>query len=233
KELYIIGDYQINSKTNELKIDSYTGLLANFLKSQNLWTDGIDSYSLGTKTKNIVKNETPISTSIENITENDFNFNFNQPLTPNTNWESKTNINLEIGVLLHKIMSLIYTVDDINTSLFHFKNDILNLNQVVSFFEERVKKIVYHPELNILFNNKFKILNEKAIIDSEGNTHIPDKIAIGSNNKVLIIDYKTGEEKIDHKEQLINYEKLLTIMGFKVELKVLVYVSNDIKIIKF
>ena len=39
--------------------------------------------------------------------------------------------------------------------------------------------------------------------------------------------------KIEDKEQLINYEKLLTIMGFKVELKVLVYVSNDIKIIKF
>ena len=233
KELYIIGDYQINSKTNEFKIDSYTGLFANFLKSQNLWTDGVNSYSLGTKTENIINNETTISTSVKNITENDFNFKLNKPLTPNTNWESKTNINLEIGVLLHNIMSLIYTVDDINTSLLHFKNDILNLNQEISFFKERVKKIVCHPELNIFFNNEFKILNEKAIIDSEGNTHIPDKIAIGPNHKVLIIDYKTGEEKIDHKDQLINYEKLLTIMGFKVELKVLVYVSNDIKIIKF
>ena len=88
-------------------------------------------------------------------------------------------------------------------------------------------------ELNLFFNNQFKILNEKAIIDSEGNTHIPDKIAIKSNNKVIIIDYKTGEEKIDHKKQLTNYEELLTTMGFEVESKALVYISNDIKIIKF
>ena len=130
-------------------------------------------------------------------------------------------------------MSLIYTIDDIDSSLLHFKNDILNSNHDTSFFEERVKKIVYHTELNVLFSNQFKILNEKAIIDSEGNTHIPDKIAIKSNNKVLIIDYKTGEEKINHKEQLINYEKLLKTMGFDVESKALVYISNDIKIIKF
>ena len=66
-----------------------------------------------------------------------------------------------------------------------------------------------------MFSNHFKILNEKAIIDSMGNTHIPDKIAIKSDNKVLLIDYKTGEEKIEHKEQLINYEKLLKTMGFE------------------
>ena len=233
KELFIIGDYQINSKTNELMIDSYTGLLANFLKSQNKWSDDNDLYKFGTKTKNFKKFKSHISTSVKNITENDFNFRFNKPLTPNVNWELKTNRNLEIGVLLHKIMSLIYTIDDIDSSLLHFKNDILNLNHDTSFFEERVKKIVYHPELNKLFSNQFRILNEKAIIDSKGNTHIPDKIAIKSDNKVLLIDYKTGEEKIDHKEQLINYEELLKTMGYEVESKALVYISNDIKIIKF
>lgn len=233
KELFIIGDYQINSKTNELITDSYTGLLANFLKSQNKWSDDNDLYKFGTKTKNFKKLKSHTSTSVKNITENDFNFRFNKPLTPNVNWELKTNKNLEIGVLLHKIMSLIYTIDDIDSSLLHFKNDILNLNHDTSFFEERVKKIVYHPELNELFSNQFRILNEKAIIDSEGNTHIPDKIAIKSNNKVLIIDYKTGEEKIDHKKQLTNYEELLTTMGFEVESKALVYISNEIKIIKF
>ena len=108
KELFIIGDYQINSKTNELIIDSYTGLLANFLKSQNKWSDDNDLYKFGTKTKNFKKFKSHISNSVKNITENDFNFRFNKPLTPNLNWELKTNRNLEIGVLLHKIMSLIY-----------------------------------------------------------------------------------------------------------------------------
>ena len=95
-------------------------------------------------------------------------------------------------------MSLIYTIDDIDSSLLHFKKDILNSNHDTSFFEERVKKIVYHTELNVLFSNHFKILNESNN-NSMGNTHIPDKIAIKSDNKVLLIDYKQVKKKLNTK----------------------------------
>ena len=37
----------------------------------------------------ILKNLNLIFQPVKNITENDFNFKFNKPLTPNVNWELK------------------------------------------------------------------------------------------------------------------------------------------------
>lgn len=233
KELYVIGDYTVTEKKDDLKIDSYTGLLIHYLRSKNLWKDDCNTFSFGIKTFCNKKNDSKIVKSLNPITKNDLNFNFNSPLTPNANWNTKRMISKEIGILTHKILSFIYTKKDIKISLLKFKNEILKLNQNIKFFEKHINKIVNHPELNMIFSKDVDVFNEREIIDSNGNTHIPDKIVIRPNNKAIIIDYKTGKEKINHREQLLNYENLLIKMEIEVELKLLIYISDELKIIKF
>ena len=51
-------------------------------------------------------------------------------------------------------------------------------------------------------------------------------------NKVIIIDYKTGEEKASHIQQITNYADALFQMGKKNIEKILIYTNNDKKVKK-
>jgi len=43
----------------------------------------------------------------------------------------------------------------------------------------------------------------------------------------VIIDYKTGEERKKHKEQIIGYSDLLSEMGYIVTERLLVYIEEE------
>jgi CRISPR/Cas system-associated exonuclease Cas4 (RecB family) len=52
------------------------------------------------------------------------------------------------------------------------------------------------------------------------------------NNQVVIIDYKTGLPNQNHQLQIDNYALVLQKMKFEVIEKVLVYIDNEIQVIK-
>ncbi len=61
--------------------------------------------------------------------------------------------------------------------------------------------------------NSSKQLCEFEIVDEFGAIHRPDRIFI-QNNKVTVLDLKTGEEEDEHLEQVAKYQKLLLNTGF-------------------
>ena len=65
----------------------------------------------------------------------------------------------------------------------------------------------------------------------DGRTYIPDRLLI-KDNKVVIVDYKTGEIDIKHNNQIINYADALTQMGYKNISKYLIYTSHKEKVYK-
>jgi len=60
---------------------------------------------------------------------------------------------------------------------------------------------------------------------------IPDRL-IFDNNKVTIIDYKTGKPEIKHRHQIEKYALVLQKMNFDVYEKLLVYIDDEIEVIK-
>ena len=64
-----------------------------------------------------------------------------------------------------------------------------------------------------------------------GKTYIPDRILF-KDNKVVIIDYKTGKKEDVHKEQIIKYSTVLKDMGYDNISLFLIYTSLTKKVFK-
>ena len=68
---------------------------------------------------------------------------------------------------------------------------------------------------------------------SNGKTYIPDRLLFSRvNDKVVVIDYKTGVELENHKHQIIDYANALMLMGKSDVDRVLIYTSENIKVIR-
>ena len=231
--LYLISELDLDKEGIE-KLNLYSGLLINYLKSNHLWEANKLEYYFGdpsnsncnTKDNEAVFQSQFISTSREEL-------NLNIVTNGGYLWDSTQEKAIEKGNLIHLLMSEIKTANDID---FVFENFIdtgkLNQNQTVEL-KTIVNAIVNHNNLVPYFKSHLKIYNEKDIITSQGIIVRPDRIVIDSNHKAVIIDYKTGAENPRHKEQLRLYQNTLMEMGFEVIKKILVYVNNEIEIKEF
>jgi len=76
-----------------------------------------------------------------------------------------------------------------------------------------------------------KILNEKTIIQKEGNLVKPDRMVINTNQEIYLLDYKTGAHQTKYTLQLENYQNAIEKMGFKVTKKALVYIGERLEIV--
>jgi len=96
-----------------------------------------------------------------------------------------------------------------------------------------VDELLSNSEIIEYFSDKWEVKTEKEILMPLGNTYIPDRLLFDtSSDKVIIIDYKTGEEKATHIQQIINYADALFQMGKKNIEKILIYTNNDKKVKK-
>ena len=72
-------------------------------------------------------------------------------------------------------------------------------------------------------NKKFS-QNQKKIIK-------PDRLVFLTPNRVVLIDYKTGEKSKKDQQQILKYQKILEKMGYKIETSILVYVDNSVDLV--
>lgn len=91
---------------------------------------------------------------------------------------------------------------------------------------EVITRIVNLPELKDYFSEGFTVRNEAEIITLSGELFRPDRVLIKEKSAV-VIDYKTGEVKSKHKEQILKYSDLLIEMGYLVTEKLLVYIEDE------
>ena len=99
--------------------------------------------------------------------------------------------------------------------------------------EELVGKTIFgvvdHPELQQYFSEDIISYNEREVISEEGELLRPDRIII-NDNRVSIIDYKTGSEDLKHHRQINSYARVFEAMDYTVEKKLLVYINDDLHI---
>lgn len=233
-QLYIISEYDLDKAGNE-KLNFYSGLFINYIKSQNLWESNITEYIFGSlKTKKEVKESTK-----QNLTQSTListqkeDHNLNIVTTSGYLWDTEQEKAIEKGNLVHNIMAHIKTESDIEFALDQF----MHSGKINSSQEKELKPIIInlvnHNVLKPYFNSELTIYNEKDIITREGQILRPDRVVINSKNEAVIIDYKTGLENSKHKEQLYDYQYQLENMNFKVTKKILIYINDTIEVKEF
>jgi len=96
----------------------------------------------------------------------------------------------------------------------------------LSEIKKVVENIVEHPKLSNYFNEDVLVFNEREIISLDGEIIIPDRL-VYENGALIIIDYKTGKQEENHRQQLYKYESILKDIGYKIHKKMLVYINEN------
>jgi RecB family exonuclease len=76
-------------------------------------------------------------------------------------------------------------------------------------------------------------MNEQTIIQKEARTIKPDRMVVTPENKVFLLDYKTGSSNPKYKIQLDNYQKAIEDMGYEVVEKALIYIGKEVVVAQF
>lgn len=228
KGLYIISETGKDnvSLTNAY---SYSDLFQYYLNEQGIPKTEQEVYSFGSLLENteLLKHQTIHNSSIPYITRSKESSGFTISTKSSRLWDNEKKEAIEMGNLVHFILSHINTVDDVPKalenlqSLGHFQKDSKHL------IEQKIFGVVNHPHLQEYFSDKYQILNEQEILMANGMSLRPDRIVI-DNNEVTVIDYKTGKPSPSYKQQITEYADALKEMGFSIKHTIIVYIDQEI-----
>ena len=235
EQLFIISEFDVDKKTQTEKLNNYSGLFINYLKTINRWEDNTFTYSFGSPEKTSEEQPAKHDTVYQNefISTAKEAHNLNIVTSSGYLWNTFQEDAIEKGNLIHDIMSEIKTSEDIEYVLENYKHlGIINDSQYDAL-KTTVYNLVNHKQLQPYFRAEATIYNEQDIITKEGLILRPDRIVINSKNEVVIIDYKTGLSNSKHQEQLYDYQLVLEDMNYKVIKKILIYINDEITIKEF
>ena len=234
EQLYIISKKDINSK-GEVNSNTFSGFFISFLQQQNIWNNDLLIYNFGEKTRKH-KKELSQSNMIEQqeFTSIDRKEN-NIKIITNSGylWDTSQKEAIEKGNLVHDIMALIKTNDDIEYAFSQYLNEYKIDNNQANQLKHVVVDLVNHTQLEMYFNGQNEVYNERDIISPNGEIIRPDRLVVFPNNDAVIIDYKSGSENKNHVIQLENYEVTLSQMTFNIVKKILIYINDGITIKEF
>ena len=231
EQLYIISGIVSRNKDGILPSNT-ASFFIKFLEEKNQYDEGKLEYEFGSSEKlsetEESKDETEIIPQLKTTLKMK---NIKIAQRESLMWNTKQQKAIEYGNILHEILSFIKTKDDIDLAL----TKAIENGLIVSSQKEDVLKTIYeivnHQDLSLFFSNEHKILNEKTIIQKEGNLVIPDRMVLTKLNEIYLLDYKTGTHQTKYQLQLENYQKAIEKMGFKVTKKALVYIGDTLEIV--
>jgi len=149
------------------------------------------------------------------------------------NWEEKSQDARAWGNRVHFVLSRIKTTADVRPVLHQLKMQGTLQAGELEKLEAMIGEIISHEVLKSSFAAGTKVYNERDIILTDSATKRPDRISILISGELILLDYKTGEEKAEHQKQLSEYAELLKECGFDVAEKHLVYINETISVESF
>jgi len=232
EQLYVITEKKISSKGIE-NTNFYSGVFINYLIQQNLWKDDVLNYAFGSKCRvSVAEVKVSVSETHQQFISTSWQ-DHNVVLLASASklWNTAQGEAIDYGNLFHEILSKIYTEKDVQKVMHLYHQQGYINDEQKNYMLLRIEELINHPELNKFYGEDVIIYNEREIVDVDNQIVIPDRLVFAAN-KVAIIDYKTGAVSQDHKQQLLKYERVLQSMNFKVDEKLLVYINDNIDVVK-
>jgi ATP-dependent exoDNAse (exonuclease V) beta subunit len=118
------------------------------------------------------------------------------------------------GTLVHRTLSHIESKSNLEPVL----TKMLDKGEINPFqlkeISNYIKSLFLDEHFSNYFNVENEILNEKSIINKNGQKLIPDKIII-TDTETIVVDFKTGQATESHQKQLYSYIKVLRDMDYE------------------
>ena len=238
--LYVANTRPVNAlfTISQIKTRRPYDLLAtyqiNYLKAIGSWQEDKLNYNFG--------NLTPIEHTNDELVSHEGGLD----TFVSTDWNKLINIAIDddlvdqsidaissgsYGKLIHSILSQIKTTDELPHVINRLKNSGLIIAEDITKIEETVKSVIFNPELNKYYKPNLIIKNETELLDGDGKIIRPDRVVI-DGTELVIIDYKTGTKKPADNLQIEKYKQAFINMGYNSIVTKLVYVDNDVEVVK-
>ena len=219
--LYVITLLPEKARDN---ISSIPYALKAWLESKLEWLPEKLSYTVGTYVKYVSKTNAKDSAyRLEQLISSDWRDKLLISRNSKKLWEEDKGITW--GNLFHTAISQIFTEKDIVPVLSAMKNDGLLKAEEEKLLEQKITVLLNKPEIKPLFTEGLTIKTEADILLTDGTWLRPDRVII-KGKQATVIDFKTGKEKPEHQEQLLQYAEKLKEMGFEEVIERLVYVHD-------
>lgn len=125
---------------------------------------------------------------------------------------------VRIGIFTHEILSKIkYKKDVLKVLNSYVLEGTITSEEKISIFE-RIESVLNNDKYSNYFEENLKIFNERemlAIENETSKTYRPDRL-IETKDGIIIVDFKTGEEKDKDQKQVELYKEKLEQFGKKV-----------------
>jgi hypothetical protein len=211
------------------KLNSVPGMLSYGLQMMGLWEPGKTEYLFGER--RAVQRQVPIPSGASGGSGGDSPGRASLSLLLRRHappgWDLKhPATDRDWGNLIHGLLSKAVTFDDLTRET---ATDVLPdwLDEPGRVELKNVMKALAGlEEVRAFFAPDFEVRNEPEIITPEGQSFRPDRVMI-RDGRALIMDYKTGSARPWHRDQVLEYARLLTEMGYEVSGAFLVYVSRS------
>lgn len=212
--------------------NTMSSLFIRFLQKNKDFDQSKSYYEFGSPERQSTPREIGLAQKSISVVEHGFDIkNIKIATLESLMWNTKMQESIEYGNLLHKILSLIDSENNIEYALQKaIENGMITTAQVV-VFRETIQNIIGLPELEEFYSNSNNIINERTIIRKEGALVKPDKVVLKPNKEALLLDYKTGDKTVKHIKQINTYATALEEMGYNVSKKMLVYIKDTIEIV--
>ncbi|MDR3250571.1 MAG: UvrD-helicase domain-containing protein [Tannerella sp.] len=119
------------------------------------------------------------------------------------------------GVLMHDILSRVVSFDDIVPAI----NEKIFLGEVSGdeseALREKLTELMRQEPVGSWFDGSMQVINEAEILFGRGRSRRPDRVMTDKNGRVVVADYKFGENKEEsYRIQIGKYVSLIREMGY-------------------
>tara|TARA_Y100000589_G_scaffold297374_1_gene305136 strand:- start:275 stop:1099 length:825 start_codon:yes stop_codon:yes gene_type:complete len=139
--------------------------------------------------------------------------------------------NNERGNKFHDLMSYIYNFNDIDIGVEKAFNKNIITEKEKSYFTIIIQNLLKDKDIREYYDPKFKSFNEIELLNEHGDVYRLDRVVELDKNAVAVIDYKTGRNNEQDKNQ-VNYYKELLSKIYKGEVYGFIAYIDPIKIVK-
>ncbi|HNW88728.1 MAG TPA: UvrD-helicase domain-containing protein [Bacteroidales bacterium] len=147
-------------------------------------------------------------------------------------WEDEeTAKSISWGNVIHKILSEIRQAEDTAGVIARMVLEGVISDTDAEKINKYLDELMTKPEFKKFFEPGLNVLTEAEILTPAHEVYRPDRI-IFEKDKNFIIDFKTGAVKETHKTQITNYADLLVEINGKPVEKYLIYLREDVSIVK-
>ena len=147
-------------------------------------------------------------------------------------WDvDKPELGSDKGKKVHLILSYIKQRGDLSLAMKKAERKGLITDADKKELQPLVEQLLAHPKMTAYFEPELKVKNEEEILLSNGKVIRPDRLVF-DQEKIAIIDYKTGRYEGDHVKQVEQYRDALKRMNYTNIVCVLAYVNGETVMVK-